>query len=50
MTLEQVKSLPLVVKNWLITVISDNHSDIEITAQNFDEAFTSYCDEYSPVM
>ena len=50
MTLEQVKSLPLVVKNWLITVITDNHSDIEINAQNFDEAFTSYCDDYSPVM
>ena len=45
MTLEQVKSLPLVVKNWLITVISDNHSDIEIDAQNFDEEFASYCED-----
>ena len=49
-TLEQVKSLPLVVKNWLITVISDNHSDIEIDAQNFDEEFASYCEDYSPVL
>ena len=50
MNLEQVKSLPLVVKNWLITVISDNHSDIEIDAQNFDEEFASYCEDYNPVM